>query len=428
MVNTPTVLIVDESDDGRIELRKLLTRAGLEVAGEARYGAAASAAADQLRPDTVIVAIAEPPNRALETIEALGQQLLDTPILAYSAIDEVGAIRRATRSGVRDYLIPPLEAGALREAVFSALKQEEQRQHIRAGHYAPAVRGSVYTVTGAKGGVGKSALAVNLALAIRSVTQRSVALVDFDTHFGDVAMMLNLTAGSPVTRSIALVNSLDRQMVVDEAAKHHTGVHVFPGPRDPEEWSAIRADDVERFIDLLGESYDFVVIDTPDLFDHVVERAVLSATLVLLVTSLDLSSIADTRIGLRLLQRMGCPPEKVLLTTNHTRKGGSVSDADVARALNWPVFWRVPYDKGVAETAQLGEGIIERTPRAAFARSVRELAGALSGRGSSGIPVTESPHNQQPGLLGRLFGRRAKEPMTTATEPGPEAAQVEAGQ
>ena len=396
MAKVPSVLVIDENEDSRVELRKLLTRAGFSVAGEARYGVSASSAAHEMQPDAVMVGIEEPPNRALETVESLAQLLLETPILGYSSLNDSGAVRRAMRAGVRDYLTRPLDAETLREAIYSALEQEERRQLRRSGHYTPSVRGTVVTVTGAKGGVGKSVVAINLALALRRVTGRSVALVDADTHFGDVATMLNLPVEHPVTRSISMVQQLDRASIVERTVAHPSGVRVLPSPSEPEEWRNVRPDDVERFITLLAEAFDFVVIDTPDVFDPVVEQCVLGATLTLLVTSLDMSSISDSKSALRILRRWDCPPEKVRLTVNFTRQRDGLSESDVEQALNWPVFWSVPYDRRVPNAAQLGESLVMNEPKAAFTKTINGLAGAISGTNGA------SSEGQRNGR--RLFG------------------------
>jgi pilus assembly protein CpaE len=379
VAKVPSILVVDESADSRVEVRKLLTRAGLTVAGETRYGVAASAAAHELQPDAVLVAIEEPPNRALETIEALARLLLETPIIGYSSQNDVAAVRRAVRAGARDYLIRPLQADAVRDAVFTALEQEEQRQLRRTGQLAPAVRGSVITVSGAKGGVGKSVVAINLALALRRVTGRSVALVDADTHFGDVATMLNVVAREPVTALIAAAPQLDRTTIVDYAAEHPSGVWVFTGATDPDEWRSATPERVERFIGVLAEAFDFVVVDTPDVFDLVVEQAIRDATMTLLVTNLDLSSISDSKVALRILERWNCPPEKVRLVVNITREDGDLRIGDVEQALGQPVFWTIPYEKRVPEAAQLGESVLLTRPNAAFSRTFRDLASAISG-------------------------------------------------
>ncbi len=384
MAKQPSVLIVDENADSRVELRKLLQRAGFTVSGEARYGVSASSAAGETLPDAVLVGIEDPPNRALETIEGLARLLLETPVIAYSTMDGAADVRRAVRAGVRDYLVRPLAGDDLRAAIFAALEQEEQRQLRRAGHATVAVRGTVVAVSGAKGGVGKSVVAINLALALRQVTGRTVALVDADTHFGDVATMLNLAPAQPVTTLIGTVARMDRAGIAALGVAHASGVQVYTGPADPDEWRGVTPDRVERFIDLLSEAYDFVVIDTPDVFDPVVEQCVRSATMTLLVTSMDLSSVSDTKVALRILQRWDCPTDKVRLVLNLTRARDDLRPADVQQALDRSIAWTVPYDRRVPSAAQVGDSLVFSRPKSAFAGTFRDLAAAVSGMAGPG--------------------------------------------
>jgi pilus assembly protein CpaE len=397
MAKLPTILVVDENEDSRVELRKLLTRAGLTLAGEARYGVSASSAAHEHEPDAILVGVEEPPNRAIETIEALSKLLIETPVIAYSSLIEPEAIRRAMRAGVRDYLLRPLDADTMKEAIFAALDKEEQVQLRRAGTAAAAVRGTVVTVTGAKGGVGKSVVAINLALALHRITGGSVALMDADTHFGDVATMLNLSTEVSVARSIANVRGLDRASVLEQTVPHPAGIRILPGPQDPDDWRDVSPEDMERFIGVLAEAFDFVVIDTPDVFDPIVEQCIVNSTLTLLVTSVDLSSISDTKLALRVLRRWDCPPEKVRLTVNYIRARDGVREEDVQTALDWPVFWSVPYDKRVPETAQLGESLLLTAPKASFSRNLNDLAATISG--------VNHVAKGGPGGQRRLFGR-----------------------
>lgn len=407
MAKVPAVLIIDENDDSRVDVRKLLLRAGLDVAGEARYGVNAAAAAHELQPDAVLIGLEDPPNRALETVEHLSQLLLETPIIGYSAQSDTMAMRRAMRSGVRDYLVRPLDVEMLRDAVFSALEQEEQRQLRRTGQVASTVRGTVVTVTGAKGGVGKSVIAINLALALRRATGRSVALVDADTHFGDIATMLNLPTDFPVTRTLTMSGKLDRASVTDLTVEHSSGIRVLPTPADPEEWTKVSPEDVERGLGLLAEAFDFVVIDTPDVFDPVVEQCVIGSTLSLLVSNLDMSSISDCKQALKIFRRWNCPPEKVRLTVNFTRQPDGLTESDVEQALNWPIFWSVPYDRRVPAAAQLGESLVLTQPKAGFSRNFHDLARAISGSGKSAPNGATAVKTARAGGVRRLLNWRA---------------------
>jgi pilus assembly protein CpaE len=256
----------------------------------------------------------------------------------------------------------------------------------------------VITVTGAKGGVGKSVVAINLALALRQTTGRSVALVDADTHFGDVVTMLNMSRGEPITQVIGIADQLDRTTLIEHTMEHPSGLRVLPGPAVPDEWDAISLDNLSRVLALLSEAFDFVVIDTPDVFDAVVRECIFSATLDLLVTSLDMSSIADTRAAFQVLHRWGFPEERVRLVVNPIRRVSGLSTADVQTALNRQVFWTVPFESRVPHMAQLGESAILKAPRLPFSRSMINLAEVISGS------KRLSPDGKAAGGPRRLFG------------------------
>ena len=193
MAESLKVLIVDEDPDSRVSARKAVQRASFAIAGETGFGTQAISLALQSPPDLVMVAVEVPVERPLETAEALANALPDTPIIVYSSVADSDAVRRAMVFGARDYLRKPLQANDVREAAFRALDQEERRQMRRAGQLAgEAGKGTVIVVTGAKGGIGKTVVSVNLALALRLETGKSVALVDADTQFGDVATLLDI--------------------------------------------------------------------------------------------------------------------------------------------------------------------------------------------------------------------------------------------
>src|SRR5690606_35427680 len=123
------------------------------------------------RPNLVMLALEDPPMRGLATLEALQQQTPDTPVLVYSTSADPQLMRQAMRGGARDFLERPLREGDLRDAIHTVLSQEEQRQLARWSETTSgSARGTVLTIAGAKGGIGKTTLATNLAVAIRQVT------------------------------------------------------------------------------------------------------------------------------------------------------------------------------------------------------------------------------------------------------------------
>src|SRR5687767_3075539 len=133
MVEKIRMLVCDVDPDSLVNTRKAAQRAQIEIAGEVGYGMEAVTFAKSSGPDVILVSVEEPAPRALETAEALANVLPDTPILICSSDNRPEAIRRALVLGARDYILKPVQAQQLREAVDTVLVQDKRRQMRRAG-------------------------------------------------------------------------------------------------------------------------------------------------------------------------------------------------------------------------------------------------------------------------------------------------------
>src|SRR3972149_10793723 len=122
--------------------------------------------------------------------------------------------------------------------------------------------GRVITVFGARGNIGKTVLATNLAVAIAQETGQRVALADLHLRFGDVAILLDL----PVERSISDLALSEHELTADALTSclhtYRTGIRVLPAPIKPSDWRHISTKHVERIVSLLSETHDYVVLDT----------------------------------------------------------------------------------------------------------------------------------------------------------------------
>ena len=390
MADDLQVLVIDEDPDSRVAARKALQRAELGVAGETGFGTQAVSLALEVRPDVALIAVEEPAARARETAESLADALPDTPIVIYSSQGDAAAVRRGMILGARDYVLKPVNAPRLREAVSVALGQEERRQMRRAGQVVDRLgRGTVITVTGAKGSIGKTMLSVNLAVAIREHTDKSVAIVDADTQFGDVATMLDLPTGVALTEAMRHAESIDRATIGEYVTTHVSGVDAIGGPELDEAWSDSDPAALGRLIDTFAQIYDFVIVDTSGSFDRFVRASVEAATLTLVVTSSDVSSIRNTKAALERLERWAIDAERTRFIFNRSTSTGKVSRDELHEALGRNVLLEIPYDRAVASSVQLGIPVVQRAPRSSAAQDLLALAGRIAGsNGSAGA----SPH------------------------------------
>ena len=235
------------------------------------------------------------------------------------------------------------------------------------------------TVAGAKGGIGKTTIAINLATALRQVTQQEVAIVDGDAQFGDVAVMLDLD----ISRSIADLArdeaGIDRSTLERYLTRHNSGVDVLAATAEPDDWRALQPEHVTAIATGLAETHEYVLFDTPGTMNELVAASLNEAAVVLLVTSLDVSSVKDTKTALRMLGSWAFPLDRVRLVVNDNNRAAAVSADDVARATGMEVAHVIPYDQNVGLSIQTGVPIVTAQPKSKFSRAMIELAEVISG-------------------------------------------------
>ncbi len=403
MTRNPRVAVIDQDPASRAEIQKLLAVSGFSVLGEAGYGIEAVSLAKTTSPDVIVIAVEEPVVRALQTIEALADLLPQTPIIGYSAIRESGAMRNAMLAGVKDYLVSPVKEEDLINSIHTVMAQEDRRRARMAGEAdEPVAAGTVITVFGAKGGIGKTTIATNLATALVQKTNQSVVLVDLDTRFGDVAILMDV----PVERSIADLampeDEITRDMLQECLYTHNTGVAILPAPIRPTDWRNVHAGHIERVVTLLTQTYDYVILDTPGTFNDIVARALELAAMVVLVATVDMASLKDTLLALDMLRSWNFPQDKVKLVINATNEASNVQPQEVKRMLGRDVFWSIPYDRNISTATQLGMPVVVAKPQSKAAESLVEMAFALSGVRQQ--RAAKPKETQKNGFLSRILG------------------------
>ena len=395
MARTPEVVTVDPDLSSRADMKRALQMAHFTVTGEAGYGIEAVTVAQEKLPDVFLVSVEEPVARALQTIESLADAVPGAPAIVYSMMADAASVRRAMLAGARDYLIKPVKPEELVRSIHGVLEQEERKRMRQAGQtMETAAHGTIVTIFGAKGGIGKTTIATNLATALVRTTGSTVVLVDMDTRFGDVAIMMDV----PVEQSIADVarhlDEMDRDKVRDYLVRHHSGAFVLPAPLHPNEWRNLTPQHIEKILELLAQSHDYVIIDTPGTFNEIIATTLEQASLILLVTSMDIASIKDTALALEMLRAASVSEDKVKLVINHCTSANSLREEDIQRVLEYEVFWRIPHDLAVTSSTQLGQPIVLTRPYARVSRNLMDLACVLSGN-----------RPEPRGFLDRILGR-----------------------
>jgi pilus assembly protein CpaE len=398
MARVPQLIVVDPDRESSAEIQKMLTMLGFAVIASAGYGVEAFTLAHQMRPDLVLMRIEEPLVRPVQTLSRLNDGMPDLPIVVFSTEANLRLMRQSMVSGASDYLTEPLVPEDLESSIMRVLERKEREGMRRRGELAePVAQGTVITVFGAKGGIGKTTIASNLAVALSTEAHQTVALVDMDTRFGDVAITMDI----PVERSIAdlarNLESVDRTTLRDYLVEHESGVRILPAPTRPSDWRNLTAQHIRDVVDVLAQTHDFVILDTPGTFNEIVAAAIEVGTMILLITTLDMASIKDTVLALEMLhERFGSDDERIKVVLNRAGMDTGVREKDVERTLDAELWWRIPQDNEVVKAAQLGRPIVMSRPNSKASTEIREMARALAG-------IRNRNKNQKRGGLGKLI-------------------------
>ena len=252
MAKVPQVVLIDPDRESSAEVQKMLTSLGFAVLGAAGYGVEAFTLAFQLRPDIILMRVEEPLVRPIQTLSRINDGLPDMPIVVFSSDSNIKLMRQSMVSGASDYLQEPLDSEEVEASIIRVLERKEREGMRRRGELDdPVPTGTVITVFGAKGGIGKTTISSNLAVALSTEAHQTVALVDMDTRFGDVAITMDI----PVERSIAdlarNLDNIDRNTLKDFLVLHESGVRILPAPTRPSDWRNLSARHIRDVVDVL---------------------------------------------------------------------------------------------------------------------------------------------------------------------------------
>ena len=378
MGRMPTVLIVDQNIDRRFKVKQLAGEAQFQLCGEVGYGAAAVSLATEVRPDVILCAMEKLLARSTQTIEALLDVLPETPVVAYSPDGDLDVARQAMQTGARDFLALPMTVDQLKQAVYDALGSEERRRQRASGAMPPAPQGMVMTVFGPKGGIGKTTVVTNLAVAL-AASGHSLVVADADAGFGDVAGMLDIQPERTIVDLSQNLENVTRETLPRFLLPHDSGMMLLAAPPFALDWRQVTPDKFRAIIDMLSRSFDVVMIDTSGMLDELSLVALQSASFILWITTTEFSSIKDSQAALRALRQLGLHEDRVRLVVNEISPVNDVRPEAVADTLDQPIFWRIPYDRDLRRSAQLGKPVMETEPRSKIAQNFRDLARRISG-------------------------------------------------
>jgi pilus assembly protein CpaE len=372
---------------------KLRTRLALQLGEEAdvvTYSEVAALAEYQPpgRPLVVVFGPGLADGQGLADIERFTRARPDAGAILVAAELSTSLLQSALRSGVRDVLGAPTEATSLTESVERVARTLTTVPSLPTSADDSAPLGRVITVSSTKGGSGKSVVATNLATALARSTSRPVVLVDADLQFGDVAVMMRLVTPHTLVDAVSAQGRLDAQFLQSILVRHEaSGLLVLPAPLEPSFAERVSAADITRIIEILRSFCEYVVVDTPAVFNDVVIALLEHSDDIVVVAGLDIPNIKNTKLGLQTLRLLEIGEEKLTLLVNRADAKVQLDVAEVERTLGLRAGCLVPSDIAVPQSVNKGVPVVLDAPRSEVARAFEGLAERFASGAASVAPV-----------------------------------------
>ena len=373
-------VFIAEADGERREAlcAKLAAHAEIEVVGTARSGPELMRQAHALRPDAVLLAVDLPSGGGFAAAEALAASGLPLEIVLITEAESAAEtdLRAAMRAGAREMVSQSASAADLCAAVCAAHAAGLRRRSPAAN--ARAAR-RIIAVSSAKGGVGKTTLAVNLAAALATETGEPTVLLDLYTQFGDAALLLNLLPRRSLADLVSVDPAdLDLRELEDHLERHSCSLRVLAGASAPLPLPALSPLLLDQILFLLRPDCH-IVMDVPPVLHDTTRQALSQADAVLLVANLfDLTTLADTRHWLHALSGRDIAPDAIQIVLNRVCPANRLQAQDITRTLGRSARCLIPNDgKLVPASVNAGVPFVLSHPKSKVAGSVFGLARSL---------------------------------------------------
>ncbi|MDD4569788.1 MAG: response regulator [Tepidanaerobacteraceae bacterium] len=379
-----SVLVADDIATTREDIKRLLYfEEDIKVVGEAADGEEAISLTNELKPDVVLMDINMPRIDGIGATEQISESVPQTAIIIISIQGEQEYLRKAMSAGAREYLVKPFSANDLANAI-RRVSESQRRRNIYLSPSLSAVssstmrvkRGKIITFFCTKGGIGKTTLACNMAVALAQDYKKKVALVDLDLTAGDVAVMLNINAKNTIADMVQEQENLDSQLVEAFLVPHLSGVRILAAPLSPEQAELVNVGHIEQLLKILKEKYDYVIVDTAPIYNDNSLSVMEASDRILLVINQDLTTLKHVKKAQEILEALNYVSRAKTILSQQSSEGLKIKQ--IEKTLGVSLTAVIPEDfKTVKNSINKGVPFVMSQPHTKVSSSINNLIESL---------------------------------------------------
>lgn len=370
------VLFISKMERNISILKRMINDEDIFIIGDSSGGSLALDKIENTSPDIIIMTLGAGDTDVLSLAERIILHRPRTFVILVAEHLDVEMMQSAVKAGCHNIIELPTSPKEFSDYIKSVYNNEQIRLKSLNEKENLLWASTVISVFGAKGGLGKSTIAANLAVKLAE-KRKKVVLVDLDLQFGDIHIFLDIEPKDTITELVQDVITPNIDSIRSYMAVHSSGVHVLCAPKSPEYAELISAEKILSLLSLLRTYYDYVIIDTAPSFSEVNITAIESSSLVFFVTGLDISILKNSKLSISLLESLQ-QTDKVRVIVNRAVDTNSITVNDVQKIIGYPIWAKIPSDYKVAVNS-LNRGIpfVTAFPNSKLSQSISEMADLL---------------------------------------------------
>jgi len=339
-------------------------------------GGIAAAIADlraNATPNLLMVESSAQASQVLHEIDALAEHCDEhVKVLVIGSVNDITLYRQLVARGVSEYLVPPFQPLQIIRSISTLFADPD----------APFL-GKQISVVGAKGGVGASTIAHNLAWALAENTHVNTTLVDLDLSFGTTALDFNQDTPQTVADALLAPERADNAVIERLLARATERLSLFTAPANINQIIDIPDESYSSVIESVRRNVPYMVLDLPHAWSHWVRNTLIASDEVIIVCQPDLASLRNGKNMIDQLKghRINDHAPRLVLNMCGVPKRPEIPVKDFAAAIGVEPDIIVPFEPEVfGMAANNGQMISETSPSAKSSVAIDQLASLLTGR------------------------------------------------
>ncbi len=356
---------VRASQDRRMSRVQTLVRTGGVTAAIAFYD-------EPPTPNLLILETGAVGAELLEQLDALAAVCDDhTKVMVVGYSNDIGLYRALLQKGISDYLVGPIDAISLIGRIADLYTES-----------STAKLGRSIAFVGAKGGVGSSTIAQNVASAIARVSASNVVLADLDLAFGNTSLNLDIENRQGIAEAIENASRLDEVLLDRLMTSYEANLNVLTAPASLERTYDLDGGTFDRLLDVAHATVPYAVLDVPHLWSSWTRSVLVTADEVVITAVPDLPNLQNAKHLVDLLKqaRPHDGPPRLLLNQVGMPKRKEIKPSEFADALGIEATGYISFEPSVFSAAAVnGKMIADVSAKSSAAKVFRELAQSLTG-------------------------------------------------